>query len=55
MPDGTKSYTRNGAFSMRNDRTLVTSGGVHRGECGDLGLVIEAAARSSAQQPAGKP
>lgn len=27
MPDGTKAYTRSGEFTMRNDRTLVTTGG----------------------------
>jgi len=27
LPDGTKAYTRSGEFSMRNDRTLVTTGG----------------------------
>jgi flagellar basal body rod protein FlgG len=27
MPDGAKAYTRSGEFSMRNDRTLVTTGG----------------------------
>ena len=27
MPDGSRAYTRNGEFRMRNDRTIVTSGG----------------------------
>jgi flagellar basal-body rod protein FlgF len=27
LPDGTKAYTRSGEFSLRADRTLVTSGG----------------------------
>jgi flagellar basal-body rod protein FlgF len=27
MPDGTKAYTRAGAFKLSSDRTLVTSGG----------------------------
>ena len=27
MPDGTKAYTRSGEFSLRADRTLVTTGG----------------------------
>lgn len=27
MPDGSRAYTRNGEFRMRNDRTLVTSSG----------------------------
>jgi flagellar basal-body rod protein FlgF len=27
MPDGTRAFTRNGEFNMRNDRTLVTSSG----------------------------
>ena len=27
MPDGSRAYTRNGEFRMRNDRTLVTTGG----------------------------
>lgn len=27
MPDGTKAYTRSGEFSLRSDRTLVTTGG----------------------------
>lgn len=27
MPDGTRAYTRNGQFHMRNDRTIVTASG----------------------------
>jgi len=27
MPDGTKAYTRSGEFTLRSDRTLVTTGG----------------------------
>ncbi|HVU33743.1 MAG TPA: flagellar hook-basal body protein [Opitutaceae bacterium] len=27
MPDGSKAYTRNGQFMMRNDRTIVTGSG----------------------------
>ncbi len=27
MPDGTRAYTRNGEFHMRNDRTVVTASG----------------------------
>ncbi len=27
MPDGTRAYTRNGEFRMRNDRTIVASSG----------------------------
>lgn len=27
MPDGSRAYTRNGEFRMRNDRTIVTSSG----------------------------
>lgn len=27
MPDGAKAYTRSGEFKLRNDRTLITSGG----------------------------
>ena len=27
MPDGTRAYTRNGEFRVRNDRTIVTSSG----------------------------
>ncbi len=27
MPDGAKAYTRSGQFKLRNDRTLITSGG----------------------------
>jgi flagellar basal-body rod protein FlgF len=27
MPDGAKAYTRSGEFKLRNDRTLITTGG----------------------------